>query len=76
MITLPWWLLILVWLLSLAATVWVTIHMTMWAGGRLEAEELHGRSKEEFPWNWRVLVGAKAYFDWLTRRLAQQQRDG
>lgn len=72
MITLPWWLLVLLLLLVLAVTVWVTIHITMWAGGRLEAEE-RGGDKNDYPFSWRVVMGADIYFGWLER---EARKDG
>jgi hypothetical protein len=72
-ITLPYWLLLLIVLVTVLLTGWLTVNHTMWMTGRMDAYD-QGHDKDDFPWNWRIMLGAGAYFDWLTKKARKEGR--
>lgn len=69
----PVWVFIVAMIALVLLTIIACSNVIPWMIMRLEVGERGSNGDEHFPWNWRVLMGASSYFDWLDRH---QQKNG
>ena len=72
MITLPWVVFIILLVVVIYLTMWLTIGVVIWADKRDDVRKTGGDPDEFFPFNWRLLLGPEVYWEWVIRRLEEE----
>jgi len=69
MITLPWWLLIVLLVVIIYLTMWITIGVGVWTDKRDVIRKQGGDPGKVYPFNYRLLLGPEIYWNWIIARL-------